>query len=84
MEFFSEVTNKDARIYSSCEVSPRDSIQNEKKVLSTLKKEELISRAIDSGFKRIEVTSFVNPKKYLKCSIRTNLYQVFQSIRKRI
>ena len=45
------------------EVSPRDGIQNEKKVLSTLKKEELISRAIDSGFKRIEVTSFVNPKK---------------------
>ena len=44
------------------EVSPRDGIQNEKKVLSTLKKEELISRAIDSGFKRIEVTSFVNPK----------------------
>ena len=68
------------RIYSSY-ASPRDGIQNEKKVL---KKEELISRAIDSGFKRIEVTSFVNPKKYLKCSIPTNLYPVFQSIRKRI
>lgn len=45
------------------EVSPRDGIQNEKKILSTFQKLELISRAIDSGFRRIEVTSFVNPNK---------------------
>jgi len=45
------------------EVSPRDGIQNEKKILTTEQKLELISRAIDSGFKRIEVTSFVNPNK---------------------
>ena len=45
------------------EVSPRDGIQNEKKILNTNQKLELISRTIESGFKRIEVTSFVNPKK---------------------
>ena len=45
------------------EVSPRDGIQNEKKILQTTQKIELISRAIEAGFKRIEVTSFVNPKK---------------------
>ena len=45
------------------EVSPRDGIQNEKKILTTEQKLELIQRAIDAGFKQIEVTSFVNPKK---------------------
>ena len=45
------------------EVSPRDGIQNEKKILRTNQKIELISRAIEAGVKRIEVTSFVNPKK---------------------
>jgi len=45
------------------EVSPRDGIQNEKKLLSLETKLELIHRAIDSGVSRIEVTSFVNPKK---------------------
>lgn len=45
------------------EVSPRDGIQNEKKLLSLETKLELINRCIDSGVSRIEVTSFVNPKK---------------------
>ena len=45
------------------EVSPRDGLQNEKKILTTKQKVELIARAVDSGFTRIEVTSFVNPKK---------------------
>lgn len=45
------------------EVSPRDGIQNEKKLLSTANKLELINRAIDAGAARIEVTSFVNPKR---------------------
>jgi hydroxymethylglutaryl-CoA lyase len=45
------------------EVSPRDGIQNEKKRLSTATKLELINRAIDAGAARIEVTSFVNPKR---------------------
>jgi hydroxymethylglutaryl-CoA lyase len=45
------------------EVSPRDGIQNEKKLLSTETKLELINRAVDAGASRIEVTSFVNPKR---------------------
>lgn len=45
------------------EVSPRDGIQNEKTQLSTETKLSLIERAVQSGVARIEVTSFVNPKK---------------------
>lgn len=45
------------------EVSPRDGIQNEKTLLSADDKLSLIQRAIDSGVSRIEVTSFVNPKR---------------------
>lgn len=45
------------------EVSPRDGIQNEKKLLSLETKLELIDRAVKAGASRIEVTSFVNPKR---------------------
>lgn len=45
------------------EVGPRDGLQNEKMLVSTLDKLTLITRAIDAGARRIEVTSFVNPKK---------------------
>jgi hydroxymethylglutaryl-CoA lyase len=45
------------------EVGPRDGLQNEKALISTEAKLELISRAIDAGVRRIEVTSFVNPNK---------------------
>jgi len=45
------------------EVSPRDGIQNEKKILSTDAKLSLIQQAVDAGVGRIEVTSFVNPKR---------------------
>jgi hydroxymethylglutaryl-CoA lyase len=45
------------------EVSPRDGIQNEPRLLSTQTKVELIRRAIAAGSDRIEVTSFVNPRR---------------------
>lgn len=45
------------------EVSPRDGLQNEATPVSTDQKVELINRAIAAGAKRIEVTSFVNPKR---------------------
>ena len=45
------------------EVSPRDGIQNEKTILSTEQKLELIARASSAGLCRMEVTSFVNPKR---------------------
>lgn len=44
------------------EVSPRDGLQNEKVAISTADKLGLIERAIEAGARRIEVTSFVNPK----------------------
>lgn len=44
------------------EVSPRDGLQNEKAAVSTQDKLRLIAGAIEAGARRIEVTSFVNPK----------------------
>lgn len=45
------------------EVGPRDGLQNEKTLISTADKLELVRRAIAAGSRRIEVTSFVNPKR---------------------
>ncbi len=45
------------------EVSPRDGIQNEKCILKMDAKLSLVQHAIAAGARRIEVTSFVNPKK---------------------
>ena len=45
------------------EVSPRDGLQNEAKPVSTAQKLALIESALAAGVKRIEVTSFVHPKK---------------------
>jgi hydroxymethylglutaryl-CoA lyase len=43
------------------EVAPRDGLQNEKTILATEDKVELVERAVRAGARRIEVTSFVNP-----------------------
>jgi hydroxymethylglutaryl-CoA lyase len=45
------------------EVGPRDGLQNEKELIGTADKLALIRRSIAAGARRIEVTSFVNPKK---------------------
>jgi hydroxymethylglutaryl-CoA lyase len=45
------------------EVSPRDGLQNEDALLTTQQKLQLIQHALDAGCKRIEVTSFVHPKR---------------------
>jgi hydroxymethylglutaryl-CoA lyase len=45
------------------EVSARDGLQSEDVLLDTDTKVELISRAVDAGVRRIEVCSFVNPKR---------------------
>ncbi len=44
------------------EVSPRDGLQNEPTQISTNDKISLIEGAIEAGVRRIEVTSFVNPR----------------------
>jgi hydroxymethylglutaryl-CoA lyase len=45
------------------EVGPRDGLQNERTEISTADKLALIRRMIDAGARRIEVTSFVNPRR---------------------
>jgi hydroxymethylglutaryl-CoA lyase len=45
------------------EVGPRDGLQNETAVMSTATKVALINRLVASGMRRVEVASFVNPKK---------------------
>lgn len=45
------------------EVSARDGIQNESVILSTDDKIALIEKSIAAGVRRMEVTSFVNPKR---------------------
>ncbi|MDF2682789.1 MAG: hydroxymethylglutaryl-CoA lyase, partial [Brevibacillus sp.] len=44
------------------EVGPRDGLQNEKELVSTAAKIQLIDRLVASGLKRVEASSFVNPK----------------------
>lgn len=51
------------RAITITEVAPRDGIQNEAALLSTQTKLALIGRAAACGVRRIEVASFVNPKR---------------------
>jgi hydroxymethylglutaryl-CoA lyase len=44
------------------EVGPRDGLQNELRTLSTPDKARLIDALVESGLRRIEVTSFVSPR----------------------
>lgn len=45
------------------EVGPRDGLQSEPEVLSTESKRRFIELAIDAGIRRLEVASFVHPKR---------------------
>ncbi len=45
------------------EVGPRDGLQNEREIIDTAGKIALIARLIDAGARRIEVASFVNPRR---------------------
>jgi hydroxymethylglutaryl-CoA lyase len=45
------------------EVGPRDGLQNEAAAVPTGAKLEFIRRAVDAGIRRIEVASFVNPRR---------------------
>lgn len=44
------------------EVGPRDGLQNEKNMVPTSVKIELIHRLLSSGLSVVEATSFVSPK----------------------
>ena len=45
------------------EVAPRDGLQNKSVLVATEAKVEFVRRLIDAGIRRMEVTSFVNPKR---------------------
>ncbi len=45
------------------EVGPRDGLQNEPSTLTTATKVEFIGRLVAAGVRRLEVASFVNPKR---------------------
>ena len=45
------------------EVGPRDGLQNEPQVLPLAVKRELVERLMGAGLRRIEVASFVNPRR---------------------
>lgn len=45
------------------DVGPRDGLQSDAVILPTAVKIELITRLIDAGVRRVEVASFVNPKR---------------------
>ncbi len=48
---------------SIIEVGPRDGLQSEPEILSTDSKLDFINKAIDAGIRRLEVASFVHPKR---------------------
>ncbi len=52
-----------SRQVSIIEVGPRDGLQSEPELLSTATKLDFIGRAVDAGIRRMEVTSFVHPKR---------------------
>ncbi|MDW0112462.1 hydroxymethylglutaryl-CoA lyase [Sporosarcina saromensis] len=45
------------------DVSPRDGLQNDPKPVSTEEKQQLVRMLVDAGVEKVEVTSFVHPKK---------------------
>jgi hydroxymethylglutaryl-CoA lyase len=52
-----------ARRIEIVEVGPRDGLQNESTVFSTAAKVEFINRIVAAGTRRVEVASFVHPKR---------------------
>ena len=52
----------------------RDGLQSEGKVVPTAKKLEIINAMIGAGIKRIQITSFVNPKKVPQMADAENLF----------
>ena len=62
------------------EVAPRDGLQPEPVFIETQKKIDLINKLNDCGCKKIEVTSFVNPKWVPQMK---DAKEVFQNIEKR-
>jgi hydroxymethylglutaryl-CoA lyase len=61
-----------------CEVGLRDGLQNEKQIVPTDKKLELLDQLVDAGFKVIEVGSFMHPKKMPQMADTDELFKAIQ------
>lgn len=53
--------NTPAKTVEIVEVSPRDGLQNEQRLLPTATKVDLIRRSVAAGLRRVEVTAFARP-----------------------
>ncbi len=62
------------------EVGPRDGLQSEPEVLSTEAKKSFIEQAVDAGIKRLEVASFVHPKRVPQMADAEALIEVLPEI----
>jgi hydroxymethylglutaryl-CoA lyase len=60
------------------EVGPRDGLQNEKAIVPTPVKIELIDRLSDTGLQTIEATSFVSPKWVPQLADATDVYMAIR------
>ena len=63
-----------------CEVGLRDGLQNEKVLLSTQKKLELLRGLIDAGFRVIEVGSFMHPKAVPQMADTDEVYRLIGDV----
>ena len=63
-----------------CEVGLRDGLQNEKVVLTTEQKVDLLKGLIDAGFKVIEVGSFMNPKSVPQMANTDDVYKAIGQV----
>ncbi|WP_194609914.1 hydroxymethylglutaryl-CoA lyase [Clostridium vitabionis] len=61
-----------------CEVGLRDGLQNEKQIVPTDKKLELLDQLVGAGFKVIEVGSFMHPKKMPQMADTDEIYKAIQ------
>ena len=57
------MSQRSSRSIEIVEVGPRDGLQNEAVAVGTAVKVEFVNRAVAAGIRRIEVASFVNPKR---------------------
>ncbi len=62
------------------EVGPRDGLQSEPEVLSTEAKKSFIEQAIDAGIRRLEVASFVHPKRVPQMADAEALIEVLPDV----
>ncbi|MBV1757222.1 MAG: hydroxymethylglutaryl-CoA lyase [Dethiosulfatibacter sp.] len=58
------------------EVGPRDGFQNEKQILDTATKAELINKSIDAGFKSIEFGYFADPARIPELADAEGVYKL--------